>query len=160
MRHHVFERDEVALVANAQEARDALSDRDLDARDEAFGPVLGLAGDQQIERQIRNERKRVGRVHRERRDQRKDVAQIAFAQLRSFTGVEIGPVQNADVLGSQQIEQLPFDVQAHAFEVPHPGVALVDLLLRRAAVDGHLRQAGRGLQFQAADALHEEFVEV
>ena len=47
-----------------------------------------------------------------------------------------------------------------ALELAHDGIALGDLLLRRAAVDGALLHPGGDLLLQAADALHEELVEV
>ncbi len=38
--------------------------------------------------------------------------------------------------------------------------AVADLALRRAAIDGALVDAGADLLFQAADALHEELIEI
>ena len=60
----------------------------------------------------------------------------------------------------EQAEQLVLDAAAVDVELAHPVVALGDLLLRRAAVDADFGNARGRLQFQAADALHEEFVEI
>ena len=74
VRHHVFERDEAPGAVDPQKARDAEPERHLDARQQRLG-VVGVAHrDQQIERQVGDERKRMRGVHRLRRHQRKNVA--------------------------------------------------------------------------------------
>ena len=42
------------------------------------------------------------RIEGKRRDERKNVAQVMLAQLSSFGGGELGPVQDADVVFGQQ----------------------------------------------------------
>ncbi len=39
-------------------------------------------------------------------------------------------------------------------------MTLVDLLLRRAAIDGERRQSRANLLLETADPLHEEFIEI
>ena len=100
------------------------------------------------------------RIKRQRRDERKNVAQILLAQLSAFGGGELGPVQDADVAFGQQREQTPFHPQAIALEFAHPRIAGGYLLLRRVPVDGWLGHARGGLKLQATDALHEELVQI
>ncbi len=60
-------------VADPQKARDAAADRHLDACERRLLLVRVVQRDQQVQRQVRDERERVRRVHRQRRDQREDV---------------------------------------------------------------------------------------
>ena len=101
------------------------------------------------------------RVERQRRHQGEDVAHVALAQRRLLVGVELGVRLDLDaVLVAQPIAQSVPQGALAALEVAHDGIRGGDLLGRRAAVDGALLQPGDDLLLQAADALHEELVEV
>ena len=87
----------------------------------------------------------MSRVQSQWRDQREDVAQVPLTQLGSLNGAQFSPAQNADVVLRQQRQQAAFDAQPMLREFAHPGRTFRDLLLRCAAVDGHLRHTGGGL---------------
>jgi hypothetical protein len=73
---------------------------------------------------------------------------------------QVLPRAQRDVVLTQDIEQLEIGGPDVARERAHERHAFVDLLLRRAAVDGQVLDPGADLLLQAADPLHEEFVEV
>ena len=64
MRHDIFEAHEAMVRANANKARDAEADGDFDARHRWFGLTRLADGDEQVEREIGHERKRMRRVDR------------------------------------------------------------------------------------------------
>ena len=117
-------------------------------------------GHQQVERQVGNERERVGRVHTLGGEQRVDVvAEIGGHALPLFLA-ELGVFEDVDILAGELAEQFLLHVVLPADEVADHRVALVDLLLRRTAVDGQQLEVGAHLLLEAANALHEELVQV
>ena len=72
----------VRRVADAQEARDAGADRHLHPRHHRLGVVRVAHRDEQVQRQVGDERERMRRVHRQRRDQREDVLAVVARAAR------------------------------------------------------------------------------
>ncbi len=68
--------------------------------------------------------------------------------------------QNANVILGEQLQELAFARDAFHDELAYERAAFGDLLLRRAAIDGGLCDAGGDLPLEPADTLHEEVVEV
>jgi hypothetical protein len=119
-----------------------------------------MTGDQQIQRQVGDERKRMCGVQRQRGNQWEHVFQVVLADCGALGGGQVAPGQNANVVVCKQTQQFALDAESVLLERAHPRETFGDLLLRRATVDCRLRYAGGGLLFEAADALHEELVEV
>ena len=160
VRHHVLEAHEVVALADLEEARHARTDRHLDPRQDRILVVGVIQRDQEVQGQIGDERKRVRRVHRERRDQRKNVVEIVDAQRLLLRSAEVGPRAQRDVVPTQELEQLEIGGPDLARERAHERHAFVDLLFGRAAVDGQVLDPGADLLLEAADPLHEELVEI
>ncbi len=81
MRDHVFQRHEMQAAAGPDEAWDAGAQRHLDARDQLVAALRVAQADQQVVREVGDEGKRMGGVHRQRRYQREDVLEIMLADL-------------------------------------------------------------------------------
>jgi hypothetical protein len=157
--HDLFEWHE-DLVGQGQEARHAGAQWHLDPGERGLVVVRVAHRDQQIERQIGDERERMGRVHGLGRDQGEDVAQVDLAQLPLLRLVQIViSLHPYAVIGQQSTHLLP-DAPLVLLDVAHLGVAFGDLQLGAAPVDGQFLHAGAQLLLEAADALHEEFVEI
>ena len=89
VRHHLLERHEHRIAVGPQEPGHAEADRHLDPGERRLEVLAVVERHQQIEREVGQERERVRRVHRQRRDQREDVAQIVLAQPRLLRAAEI-----------------------------------------------------------------------
>ncbi len=111
--------------------------------------------------QVADERKRVPRIDRQGREDRKDLVVKELPGVFAIGIVQLRPTADSDAVlleaGMQGLEP--------ALHLPaqQDRDALVDereLLVGRQPVDGAGGDAGVALAVQAADALHEEFVEV
>ena len=160
VRDHVLEPHEIVFVADPQKARDAEADRHFDPRHQRVRVVLVARRDQQIERQVRHERERMGRVHRLRRHQRKNVLVVVVANRFALFVREAGVEPHANAVVFELAQNMRTDLALALLDLAHHRVALVDLLLRRAPVDRQLMHPGDDLLLQAADALHEKLVEI
>src|SRR5208282_969520 len=83
-RDYVLEWNEAVALADAQEARDSESERHLDPGQRGLGIVAAPERQEQVEGQVRDERKRMRGIHPLRRDERKDILQIVFTQRLLF----------------------------------------------------------------------------
>ena len=157
---HLLERHEALLRADPEEAARAGSHGHLDARQRKLG-VPGVAQrHQQVEREVRDEGEGVRGVDRLGRHQRVDRAHVLGADLGLLLLRELVVVHQVDLLGPQQLHEAHGQL-LHAHPQAADGlVAVLDLARGRAAVDGDLLHAGLDLLLEAADALHEELVEV
>ena len=160
VRDHVLEPHKVVFLANPYKARDAEPDWHLHPRHQRVRVVLIPRRDQQIERQVRHERERMGRVHRLRRHQRENVLVVVLANRFALVIRQAGVEPYADAVIFQLAENMRTDLALALLLVAHHQVALVDLLLRSAPVNRQLMHPSDDLLFQAADALHEKFVEI
>src|SRR5208282_1674372 len=122
--------------------------------------VLVTRRDQQVERQIRDERERMRRIHRLRRHQRENVLVVIVANRLALVGREAGIQTHANAVVLELAENLRTKLALSLLELAHHQVTLRDLLLRRAPVNGQLLHPCDDLLLQAADALHEKLVEV
>ena len=100
------------------------------------------------------------RVHRLRRHQRKNVVEVVLAKPRLVILGELfvaryGHPDAGELFSKLEPEALLFDVD----RADHL-LCLPDLLRGRTPVDGEFVHSGSDLLLQAADALHEELVEV
>jgi hypothetical protein len=159
--HHGLERNEDELLLDLEEARHTGAHRHLDTSDE--GNLAGRLriANQQVQREIRNERERMRGVRGLGRHQGEDVLVVAVAQGLLVVGVQLVVARNPDPgvaaeLGQQPLVQrlLPLLDAANLL------VALRDLLRGRATGDRQRLHTGPQLLFEPADALHDELVEI
>ena len=123
VRDDVLEPHKIILLADPQEARDSEADRHFHPRHQRIRIVLIARRDQQIERQVRHERKRMRRVHRLRRHQRKNILVVVVANRLALVvrkaGVE--PHPNAVVL--ELAQNMRTDFALPMLELAHHRVA-------------------------------------
>ncbi len=100
------------------------------------------------------------RIHRQRRDQRENVLLIVLADLLAVGLGQFCEGPNANLVAAQIVKQIDIGGALLKAELGHDGAAFLKLLVRRAAIDGQLADAGADLLLQAADPLHEELVHV
>ena len=158
-RDHLFQRDEAIEPANADEAWNSCADRHLDA---GGGRLLLLVVQrhEQIEGEVRYERKRVRRVDCLRRHQRHDVLDVVGPERFALLLAQVRVVENLDPVLREAAEHLGEHPLLASLDPGDDLLGLVNLLLRRASVDGELLYAGTHLLLEPADALHEELVQV
>ena len=124
--------------------------------------VVGVALEleREGEAEVGNERERVRRVDRQRRQHREDVEEEIVLQPLAVAGRQRGDVADDDPrlfeLGAQRAPALLL----RGDEFGDPRADALELLGGREAVVGELRHAGEHLADQAGDADHEEFVEI
>ena len=104
-------------------------------------------------------RERVRRVHRQRRDQRKDVLQIILANLGTLGAGQIAVSQDMDFVLGQFGHDLPIGRLLDFLDRGDFGQTFVDLLLGGPAVHRRTMHTGADLLFQTADTFHDEFVQ-
>ena len=160
VRDDVLEPDKITLIADPQKARDSETDWHFHPRHQRVRVVLVTRRDQQVERQIRDERERMRRIHRLRRHQRENVLVVILANRLALVGREAGVRTHANAVVLELAENSRTKLALSLLELAHHQVTLRDLLLRRAPVNGQLVHPRDDLLLQAADALHEELVEV
>ena len=90
----------------------------------------------------------------------KNVAQIVLADGGLLGRAELVEGEYVDVGFGKPLEQIGQQRALLRLEGTHLGQALRDLLLRRAPIVGQLLHPGDRLLLEAADPLHEKFVEV
>lgn len=100
------------------------------------------------------------RVHRLRSHQRKDVAQVVFADGGLLGRAKLLEIEYVDVRVAQALEQFGQQRALLRLERAHLGEALRDLLLRRAPVVGKLLHPRDRLLLEPADPLHEKLIEI
>jgi hypothetical protein len=158
--HDLFEQHEVVPFANPHQTRSAGADRNLDPGQREL-PVLRIAqGDQQVKGEVGDERKGVRRIDRLRCDQGEDVSGIVVPDLLALPGGKIGKIADGDPFLLQQILEVVEQALFPSLVLADGCVALLDLLLGGAAVDGPLQHPGAFLLLEAADPFHEEFVQI
>ena len=111
--------------------------------------------------QVADERERVAGVDRQRRQDREDVAAEEVVRRRLVGVAELGVAADAHaVLFQGRVQLLVPAADLAVQQRADLGVDQIELLGRRQAVHRPRRDAGGGLALEAADALHEELVEV
>ncbi len=95
-----------------------------------------------------------------RRDQRKNKLRIVTAYLFFFGGGKIVIAENAYLVALERSDKIDGYFLLTGQHGSHIGGALVDLLKRREPVGGAFGNACADLLHEAADALHEKFIEV
>ena len=101
VRDDVLEPDEIILIADPEKARDAEPDRHFHPCHQRVRVVLVARRDQQVERQVRDERERMRRIHRLRRHQRENVLVVVLANRLALVGREAGVETHADAVSSR-----------------------------------------------------------
>ena len=99
-------------------------------------------------------------IHRQRSYQREDVLKIMLADIGALVIGQFVIGDQADIVLLETLKQL---VQNLALTLLHPSdirVAFRNLLARAAPIGRHFLHSGDHLLFKAADAFHEEFVEI
>ena len=99
----------------------------------------------------------VGRLGR---DQRVVVLEVLLAQVVSIRRAELLPFDQPDPVLLELGQDVREGAQLALVQLADELQALIDLLLGRAPVHGQIVDAGPDLLLQAADAFHEELVEV
>jgi hypothetical protein len=100
------------------------------------------------------------RIHRQRRHERENVTVVVVAQRPLVGGGERVGGRDVYVVLRKRHEQLREQASLVGLDLADHGVAFGYLLLRRTAVDRELLNARGNLLLEAADALHEELVQV
>ena len=133
--------------------------RQLDAREPRAAVVLH--DHRQVHAQVRDERKRVSGIERERRQHRMDVPAVVVVQVGLDRRGVVGRVEDPDAVRGQQRAQ---DVGPAALDVVHhplgPDADGVELLLRAHAVRRQRLALGTELPQQRRHPDHEELVQV
>ena len=142
----------------ADEAVDRGGDQDQRLQPHIVADPLELEGE--AETAIGDERKRMGRIHRQRGQHRKDVGHEAPFEPGAVAGFEIGRLDHRDAgLGELAAQRQP----GHLLGFHQGPGALVDrleLLRRGEAVLAQRLDAGEVLAFEPGHPDHVEFVEV
>ncbi len=160
VRDHVLQGHEMQARAGANKARDAGAQGHLDARDQLVAALRVAQADQQVVREVGDEWKGVGGVHRQRRYQRENVLEIVLAYLGALLFGQFLVGDQPDVMLAERIEDVLEDHALSLLEAPDVRVAFRDLLARRAPIGRHLLHPGDHLLLEAADPLHEKFIQV
>ena len=158
--HDALERHPHTRFVHLHETRNACAHGYLDPRQRSVLVVLVAQGDEQVERQIRDEGEGVGGVRRLGCHQRVDVAHVVLAQPLAVLPTQVLPGRDPDALGCQRAKYRGSGLPLPCLELAHHGVALLDLFAGSAAVNGALGDPRLGLLLQSADPLHEELVQV
>ena len=82
-----------------------------------------------------------------------------FRSLRGPIGREFGELGRVE-FSRQRVDQLGYQAILFRFQFANPGVTFLDLLSGQAAVDAVVENSGADLLLEAADAFHEEFIEI
>ena len=159
-RNHLLQRDESITAPDTEEARDSGTDRHLDAGGGRRLLLLVVQRHEQVEREVRDEGERVRRVDRLGRHQGHDVLDVVVPQAAAFLLVQVRVIENLDSVFGEATQHLGEDALLAPLDLRNDVLSLVNLLLRRAAVDRQLLNAGPDLLLETADALHEELVEI
>ncbi len=159
-RHHILERHEHVASAHPQEARDAGTHRHLDAGHARLLLAGIVQRDHQVEREVGDERERVRGIDGLGRDQREDVLEVVLAQVGAVLARQVVVAGDDDVVLAQLLDETRHQVVHALLERAHDLIRLADLLPGGATVHGQLGHARALLLLEAADALHEELVEI
>ena len=159
----LFEQDEAqrpgaARVRQLDEAVDAAGK----AHQRVHRPVVGVALEleRKGEAEVGNERERVRRVDRQRRQHREDVEEEIVLQPLAVASRERGDVADDDPRLFELCAQRAPAFLLRGDELGDPRADALELLDGREAVVGDFRHPGEHLPNQAGDADHEEFVEI
>ena len=172
--HHHAWKDGIQIVGNnifkkhihmppglhPDKAGNARAGRDLDAVEKNMVFVLVAGGDQQVQGEVGDKRKRVGRVHALGREQRIDVFLEVLRHVLLVALAQLAVLEDADIFLGQQIQQHRLHALFQFEQLTHHIIAFVNLLLGSAAIGGELLHPCAHLLLEAADALHEELVQV
>jgi hypothetical protein len=117
--------------------------------------------DAEIQREIRDPRERMGRVHRQGRQRRMDLAPEPLLELLLLAGTQRVPVREADALRRERRDQgLGEDAFLPAHQPLGGQMDRLELLGRAAAVGGIRDHAGFELDLEAGHPNLEELVEI
>ncbi len=122
--------------------------------------ALALELEHQGEAQIGNERERVRRIDRQRRDHRQGVREKVIAQPFAFLGGQRVLIDQLHPFSGQQVLQLAPGLLLGVHQVGGGGVDLVELLAGRAAIHAGPVHAVAHLGAQAGHADHVELVQI
>ena len=159
-RDDVLHGQEALAVRQAQEARQAGAHRHLDARHVLLVLARVAQGDEQVEREVRDERERVRRIGGLRREQREHVLQEVLPDPCPLVLVDPDRGAHLDAVLAKLSVEGALHLGGARLEAAHPLVAGGDLLVRCPTVGGQALHARLALLLEAPDALHEELVEV
>ncbi len=160
MGHHILEQNEPVLGPDPQEPRPARADRDLDAGHRHFGFLGKPQGDEKIDRQVGEERKRMRGIHRQRCDEGKDVFEVVVADCPSFVLGKSGERLDDDAALAKVAQKIEIDPALGPLERGDHRAAILQLPTGGPAVDRQLLNPRPDLLLEAADPLHEELVHV
>ncbi len=158
-RDHLLDGDERLALAHLEEPREQR--RDLHTREARGGRARIAHHDGQVQRQVGDVGERMRRIHRQRREDRKDLIVEDLGQ-----GVPVGlgqvvPAADRHVLPAERRHQLVQEQIGHpVIERLDPFADLLDGLGRRQSVLGTHLDPGRDLLLQSGDAHLEELVQV
>ena len=158
--HHLLERHEDVSIRELKEARRTRADRRLHAGQRGEHVARQPQRDEQVQRQVRDERERVRGVRRLRRHQWVDVVHVLRAEPIAIFLLQVVVVGNHDVVLGESRDDVE---ERHAFpglEVMDDRVALVDLRLWASAVHAETDDPCPYLLLESPNPLHEELVEV
>src|ERR1017187_3798115 len=98
-------------------------------------------------------------IERLRRDQRENILDVVVAEIFLLLGFQFLIRIDDDAARGELADQLRQKLALMELDIAQTLVAFDDLLLRRASVGSELVNRGHYLMLQAADSLHEEFVD-
>ncbi len=156
----VLEGDEQLLAADRDKAGHPDTQRHLDPVQELVLRTRLTGGHQKIQRQVRDERKGVGRIDTLGGQKRVDLFLEIDVHLLFLGGAQLFVCPEADMLFFEKIAQYAFDAALLDQDILGHPVAGVDLLLGEHTVNGLLFDPGADLLLETADPLHEEFIQV
>ena len=147
------------VPGQANEALDRRRDLDQRLQPDAVADPLELQ--RQPEAAVGDERKRVRRVERQRRQHREQVGHEAFFEPGAVAGFEIGRRDHRDAGLGELAGATSSQVTCWAaISAPARCVDRVELLRRGQAVLAQRLDAGEVLAFEPGDPDHVEFVEI
>ena len=157
----VLERDQADGVAGARQLDEALDLlRHADQRVHRLAVLHARELQREREAEIGNERERMRRIDRQRREQREDVGEEMLLQPGALGLLELRAVDQRDADGGEFGPQFDPALLLIARQLRNRLADARELLARRQPVRARHRDALAHLAFKARHAHHEEFVEV
>ena len=157
---HLLQRHEAQRLRHLHPARQDV--RRLDPGEARRRVPGGLDRDRERQADVRDERERVGRIDRERRQHGEELAVELLGEVAPLAPPQLVPAHDLQPVLAQGREQVVVEQPPLArHHRPHLGVDRRELLLGRAVrARGELAHVARQLLLQSAHPLHEELVEV